>query len=79
MSKMPDVKVLPNSGGESVEKTGIHNEGYLTKKGTPSGNQAYFNCLPPGMNIEDQEVSDIREESMKTWKGGLSYPGDSWT
>jgi hypothetical protein len=79
-SKKPDVGVLPSSekmtGNEMV---GIKDSGYLEKKGTPSGLKADFNFLPPGMNIEDQENSDIRSQSLSTYKGGLSYPGDGWT
>ena len=77
MSKQyPDVSVLPNSGGQSVEKDGIHDQGYLDKKGTPSGMDARFNALPPGSDIDDQKVCDIRAEPMKMWNGGLSYEGD---
>jgi hypothetical protein len=75
-SSMPDVGTLPRSGGQMVEKDGINDTGYLTKKGTPSGERAMFNKLPPGTNIEDQAVADIREEPIKMWSGGLSYPGD---
>jgi hypothetical protein len=76
---MPDIGVLPKSGGESVEKTGIMDTGYMDKKGTPSGLTAMFNMLPPGSNIEDQKIADIREEPMKMYAGGMSYPGDGWT
>lgn len=77
--KMPDVNVLPSSGGQSLDKTGIKDSGYLTKKGTPSGEGAKFNYLPPGMNIEDQACADIRGQEMVTYKGGITYPGDGWT
>lgn len=76
-SSMPDVGVLPSSGGESIDKTGIKDSGYLTKKGTPSGN-VKLNHLPPGMVIEDQDIKDIHEQPMKMYQGGLSYPGDGW-
>lgn len=76
---MAEENVLPSSGGKVLDKAGVKDSGYLTKKGTPSGMDAKFNRLPPGMNIEDQEVSDIRSEEMKTWSGGLSFPGDGWT
>jgi hypothetical protein len=75
-SSMPDVGTLPRSGGQMVEKDGINDTGYLTKKGTPSGERAMFNKLPPGTNIEDQAVADIREEPLKLYSHGLSYPGD---
>lgn len=77
--KYADVNTLPKSGGESVDKTGINDSGYLVKKGTPYGVDVFFNTLPPGSDITDQELADIREESMKTWTGGLSFPGDGWT
>ena len=76
---MAEENVLPKSGGESLDKAGIKDSGYLTKKGEPSGEMAKFNDLPPGMNIEDQKNSDIRSQMMKTWTGGLSFPGDGWT
>ena len=69
---------LPKSGGESVEKTGIMDSGYLDQKGTPDGIAAEFNFLPPGENIEDQEICDIRPMKLKNWTGGLSYPDDGW-
>ena len=78
-SGMPDVGTLPSSGGEVLDKAGIKDSGYLDKKGTPSGLTAMFNMLPPGTNIEDQKVADIRPESMIEYKGGISYPGDGWT
>jgi hypothetical protein len=43
------------------------------------GVNAMYNSLPPGMDIEDQEVADIRKEEMVTYSGGVSYPGDGWT
>jgi hypothetical protein len=71
-----DVNVLPKSGGGTLDKDGINDNGYLVKKGTPYGVDVFFNSLPPGSDITDQEVADIRVEEMKTWMGGLSFPGD---
>jgi hypothetical protein len=73
---LADVGVLPSSGGATLDKDGIKDEGYLDKKGTPSGMSAMFNTLPPGSNIDDQKVADIREEPLKMYKGGLSFPDD---
>lgn len=73
-----DMGVLPSSGGESLDKSGVHNQGYLVKKGTPFGVNAFFNSLPPGMDIEDQELTDQRKMEMKTVTN-LGYPGDGWT
>ena len=75
---IPDTKVFPNSGGEALDRTGIKDTGYLTKKGTPSGESAEFNYLPPGDVIESQANADIRSQKMITWTGGLSFPGDGW-
>lgn len=71
-----DLNVLPKSGGDSLEKSGVNDAGYLTKKGTPYGVTALFNTLPPGTDIEDQENTDQRTMSLKNYSGGLSYPGD---
>jgi|SRR5579871_1891369 len=76
---LADLEVLPDSSellGD--ERVGIRNSGYLAKKNTPFGVNAMFNSLPPGMDIEDQEVCDIREEEIRVYEGGLSYPGDGW-
>jgi hypothetical protein len=73
-----DMNFLPSSGGKSLDKAGIQNNGYLVKKGTPYGVNAMFNSLPPGMDIEDQELTDQRKMELKTVVG-LSYPGDGWT
>jgi len=75
---LADVNVLPRSGGEVLDKSGINDSGYLVKKGTPFGVNVFFNSLPPGSDITDQEMADIREEPMKTYSGGMSYPGDGW-
>lgn len=76
--KYADTNVLPSSGGGSLDKAGIHNDGYLVKKGTPHGVNAMFNSLPPGMDIEDQELTDQRTMELKTVTN-LGYPGDGWT
>jgi hypothetical protein len=75
---LADVNTLPSSGGETLDKAGIKGDGYLVKKGTPFGVDVLFNSLPPGTDITDQEVADIRTQEMSTWKSGLSYPGDGW-
>ena len=77
--KYADVNVLPKSGGEVLDKAGVNDNGYLVKKGTPFGVDVFFNSLPPGTDITDQEMTDIREMEMLTYSGGISYPGDGWT
>lgn len=72
-----DEGTLPNSKGGVLDKAGVQSGGYIDKKGTPSGLTAFFNVLPPGTNIEDQVVADVKRElPMKNYSGGLSYPGD---
>lgn len=68
--------LFPRSGGEAVERTGIDNTGYITKKGLEYGADAFYNSLPPGMDIDDQENLDVRRMPMRTYEGGVSYPDD---
>jgi hypothetical protein len=74
-----DVGVLPDSA-EMVhnEMVGVRNSGYLVKKGLEYGVNAFYNSLPPGMDIEDQENSDIRKMELYAYEGGVGYPGDGW-
>lgn len=73
-----DEGVLPSSGGEVLDKAGIMDSGYLVKKGLEFGIDAFYNTLPPGMDIEDQENADIRKMEAK-YVTDLGYPGDGWT
>jgi hypothetical protein len=74
-----DVGVLPDSAEMAHnEMVGVRNSGYLAKKGLEFGVNAFYNSLPPGMDIEDQEVSDIRKMEMLAYEGGIGYPGDGW-
>lgn len=77
--QVADAEVLPDSS-ELVgdERVGARNWGYLAKKGLVFGVNALYNSLPPGMDIEDQEVCDIREMKMVVYDTGLGYPGDGW-
>lgn len=74
-----DVGVLPDSA-EMIrnELVGVRNSGYLVKKGLEFGVNAFYNSLPPGMDIEDQENADIRMMDLYAYEGGLGYPGDGW-
>ena len=75
-----DVGVLADSarivGNEMV---GIRDDGYLVKKNLEYGPNALYNSLPPGMDIEDQENTDIRKMEFKAYRGGMGYEGDGWT
>lgn len=62
-------------GTNADDKSGFQTDGYIDKKGTPEGPSATFNKMPPGMDISNQEIADIRDMPMKkiTPEG---YPGD---
>lgn len=75
----PDGKVLPSSGGPVLDRAGIQDSGYLDKKGLTDGVDVFYNCLPPGMDIEDQHLADIRDQNSVKTVVALSYPGDGWT
>jgi len=76
---LADQGVLPDSAElAGNELVGIRNNGYLAKKGLEFGVNALYNTLPPGMDIEDQENSDIREMQMVVFDEGIGYPGDGW-
>jgi hypothetical protein len=75
-----DVDNLPDSSSMvRNEMVGVKQSGYLVKKHLEFGVNAFYNSLPPGMDIEDQENSDIREMKMVTYEGGIGFPGDGWT
>lgn len=76
---MPDADIGGFSGvkSEALDKPGFQASGYITKKGTPYGEAAKFNYLPPGMDIENQEMTDQRELPMKKITN-MGYPGDGW-
>jgi len=77
---LADMQVLPDSAEmRNNEMVGIRDAGYLVKKNLEYGINAFYNSLPPGMEIEDQENADIRAMDLITYKGGMSFPGDGWT
>lgn len=75
----PGVKGLPGLKNDIGEKSGFEGStaSYIDKKGTPFGEAAKFNHMPPGMDIENQEVTDQRPLAMKKVTD-ISYPGDGW-
>ena len=74
-----DYNVLPDSAKMvNNEMVGVKDSGYLVKKGLQFGVNAFYNSLPPGSDIEDQENSDIRKMEMHDYKGGLGYTGDGF-
>ena len=74
-----DVGVLPDSAMmKGNEMVGVKDAGYLVKKNLQFGDDVFYNTLPPGMDIEDQENCDIRKMEMKTITS-MGYPGDGWS
>ena len=81
MAYIPDAGI-PNMGTAKMvnnQKVGFDSStsSYIVKKGTPWGDNAHLNAMPPGMDIEDQELADIRPMPFKTITAE-SYPGDGW-
>lgn len=73
IEKISDMQSVRNDIGES---SGFQTDGYLDKKGTPQGD-VKFNHMPPGMEIENQVMADIRGLPVKKVVDE-SYPGDGW-
>ncbi len=59
------------------EYSGFETEGYIVKKGMGFGENLKLNYMPPGMDITNQENSDIRDMQFKEVVD-MSYPGDGW-
>ena len=59
------------------EMSGFITDGYLDKQGTPYGEAAKFNFLPPGMDISNQENTEINMMPLRKIISE-SYPGDGW-
>jgi hypothetical protein len=60
------------------EMSGFVTDGYIDKQGTPYGEAAKFNYMPPGMDISNQMNTEIHEMPLKKLVAE-SYPGDGWT
>ncbi len=54
----------------------VGDSSYMHDKGIPSGENAKLNQMPPGENIAAQKNADIRDQPMRTYSGGTSYPTD---
>lgn len=68
---------LAGTHNDIGEKSGFETTGYLDKKGTPYGENAKFNYLPPGMEIDNQQNVEINAMPFKKVIEE-SYPGDGW-
>jgi hypothetical protein len=74
-AKVSGLEGLHNDIGEM---SGFITDGYLDKQGTPYGEAAKFNFLPPGMDISNQENVEIHEMPLVKLVD-ISYPGDGWS
>jgi hypothetical protein len=71
------IQGMQSASGSNSETTGFQTSGYIDKKGTPYGEAAKFNFMPPGMDIDNQENAVINSMPMKKLVS-TSYPGDGW-
>lgn len=71
------IKGMEGTYADTIEKSGFITTGYLDKQGTPYGEAAKFNFLPPGMDISNQENAEIHSMPLKMLTAE-SYPGDGW-
>ena len=76
-SPSTDIKGMSSLKNDIGEKSGFQTDGYIDKKGTPHGEAAMFNKMPPGMDITNQDVTDQRNLPLKKVID-ISYPGDGW-
>lgn len=68
---------FPSQGNDDSHSGWKTDNGARVKKGIPHGGSAMFGSLPPGMDIEDQENTDIRK--MKKVMSGASDESHDWS
>lgn len=71
------IKDMGRTFNDIGEVSGFITDGYIDKGGTPYGEAAKFNFLPPGMEIDNQENAEIHMMPLRKLTG-ISYPGDGW-
>jgi hypothetical protein len=77
MGAPAEIRGLHSLHNDIGESSGFITDGYLDKQGTPYGEAAKFNFLPPGMDISNQENAEINEMPLRKLVAE-SYPGDGW-
>ena len=60
---------------ENLDDPGFQTEGYIFKHGTPYGETARFNVMPPGQDISNQPMLIVNQMPLKKVTA-MSYPGD---
>lgn len=68
---------LEGTHNDIGELSGFITDGYQDKGKTPYGENAKFNFLPPGMDINNQENAEIHDMPLRLLTSE-SYPGDGW-
>ena len=64
--------------GENLDDPGLDaSGGCFYKFGTPYGEAAMFNQLPPGPDINDQAYALINEMTLELYTGGVTYKSDT--
>ena len=71
------IRGLSGTYNDLGEVSGFITDGYLDKQGTPYGEAAKFNYLPPGMDISNQKNAEIHDMPMRKLVAE-SFPGDGW-
>jgi len=72
-----EVRGLGHTHNDIGEVSGFITDGYLDKGDTQYGEAAKFNFLPPGMDISNQQLTEINEMPLRKIVAE-SYPGDGW-
>ena len=72
-----EIRGMSGTYDDIGEKSGFITDGYLDKNGTPFGEAAKFNFLPPGMDISNQFNAEIHDMPLRILVAE-SYPGDGW-
>jgi len=64
---MDQIKDMQSLRDDIGEKSGFETRpsAYIDKKGTPQGENAMLNVMPPGMDISNQPTADIRDMPLK--------------
>lgn len=71
------IRGLGGTYNDIGESSGFIVDGYLDKQGTPYGEAAKFNFLPPGMDINNQANAEIHDMPLRKLTDE-SYPEDGW-
>lgn len=70
------IKGMQSLNGDNLDDSGFSADGrHIVKHGTPYGQEAIFNYLPPGMDITNQTMSLQNEMPLKKVTE-MQYPGD---